>query len=57
MTLQNFGEWEMDHTIPVASFKFEKLDDLKLCFNYKNVKPMWQSDNRHKSCKLLNSVV
>ena len=52
MTLENFGEWEMDHTIPIASFKFESLDEIKTCFNYKNIKPMWKSDNRHKSDKI-----
>ena len=52
MTLDNFGEQEMDHTIPIASFKFESLDEIKSCFNYKNIKPMWKSDNRHKSDKI-----
>lgn len=52
MTLDNFNEWEMDHTIPIASFKFESLDEIKSCFNYKNIKPMWKSDNRQKSDKI-----
>jgi hypothetical protein len=52
MTLENFGEWEMDHTIPISSFKFESMDEIKTCFNYKNIKPMWKSDNRHKSYKI-----
>jgi len=52
MTLENFGEWEMDHTIPISSFKFEILDEIKTCFNYKNIKPMWKSDNRHKFNKI-----
>ena len=50
MTLENFGEWEMD--VPIASFKFESLDEIKTCFNYKNIKPMWKSDNRQKSDKI-----
>jgi hypothetical protein len=52
MTLKNFGEWEMDHTIPISSFKFKTLDEIKICFNYKNIKPMFKSDNRHKSNKI-----
>jgi hypothetical protein len=52
MTLENFGEWEMDHTIPISSFKFESLDEIKTCFNFKNIKPMWKNDNRHKFNKI-----
>jgi hypothetical protein len=48
MTLENFGEWEMDHTNPISTFKFESLDEIKTCFNFQNIKPMWKSDNRHK---------
>ena len=52
MSLKNFGEWEMDHTIPISSFKFESLNEIKTCFNFKNIKPMWKSDNRHKFNKI-----
>ena len=52
MSLDNFGEWEMDHTIPISSFKFESLDEIKTCFNFKNIKPMWKNDNRHKYNKI-----
>jgi hypothetical protein len=52
MTLDNFNEGEMDHTILIAGFKFESLEEIKSCFNYKNIKPMLKSDNRHKSDKI-----
>ena len=42
----------MDHTILISSFKFKTLDEIKICFNYKNIKPMFKSDNRHKSNKI-----
>jgi hypothetical protein len=48
MILDNFGEWEMDHTIPISSFKLESLDEIKKCFNYNNIKPMWKQENREK---------
>lgn len=54
MTLENFGEWEMDHTIPISSFKFETQNEIKTCFNYKNIKPMWKSENRQKYNKIEN---
>ncbi len=53
MTIDNFGDWEMDHTIPISSFKFEDINEIKECFNYNNIKPMWKSDNRYKSDKLV----
>ncbi len=53
MKLDNFGEWEMDHTIPISSFNFESLDEIKECFNYKNIKPMWKHENRVKYNKIL----
>ena len=40
MTFENFGDWEMDHTIPISSFNFKVSDEIKLYFNYKNIKPM-----------------
>jgi hypothetical protein len=52
MNLNNFGEWEMDHTIPISSFKFETLNEIKTCFNYKNIKPMLKTENRQKSNKI-----
>jgi hypothetical protein len=52
MNFNNFGEWEMDHTVPISSFKFETMDEIKTCFNYKNIKPMWKEENRKKRNKI-----
>ena len=52
MTLDNFGKWEMDHIIPISEFKVENLNEIKTCFNYTNIKPMWKIDNRQKSNKI-----
>jgi len=54
MTLNNFGEWEMDHTIPISSFKFKSIEEIKECFNHKNIKPMWKHENRVKYNKVIN---
>ena len=53
MTLDNFGEWEMDHTIPISSFEFNSIEEIKKCFNYNNIKPMWKNENRVKFNKFL----
>lgn len=51
MTWRNFGEWEIDHTIPVSYFasKGEKRPEVinALC----NLRPMWSYDNRSKGSK------
>ena len=52
MTLDNFGEWEMDHIIPISRFNFETIEEIKSCFNYINIKPMWKSENRQKYNKI-----
>lgn len=55
MTWDNYGEWHVDHKIPMASFQFESTDDLgfKECWKLSNLQPLWGSDNLSKGIKLL----
>jgi hypothetical protein len=53
MKIDNFGEWEMDHVIPISSFNFEIIEEIKTCFNYKNIKPMWKIENKQKYNKII----
>jgi hypothetical protein len=43
MTWENYGEWEIDHIIPVSK---------NGSFHYSNLQPLWKIDNRKKSNKL-----
>jgi len=52
MTLNNYGEWELDHIKPVSSFNLNNEDELQECFNYKNLQPLWKEDNKKKSNKI-----
>lgn len=49
MTWDNYGEWHVDHIIPLASAKSS--DELiKLC-HYTNLQPLWASENLKKGAK------
>lgn len=45
MSWDNYSEWHIDHYVPQAYFT-EK--DLKVCWNYRNLRPLWAKDNTDK---------
>jgi hypothetical protein len=51
MSWENYGlgGWEIDHIIPCVKFNMTKLEEQKACFNYKNLQPLWASENRQKN--------
>ena len=60
MTWKNYGngwhgkgmtEWHVDHIKPCASFDLSKKSEQFKCFNYKNLQPLWATENRIKSDK------
>jgi hypothetical protein len=55
MTWDNYGEWHVDHKIPMSSFQFETTDDreFKLCWCLDNLQPLWGPDNLSKGTQLL----
>jgi hypothetical protein len=55
MTWDNYGEWHVDHKIPMTSFNFETTDDpeFKECWCLDNLQPLWGPDNLSKGTKLL----
>jgi len=51
MSWDNYGNWHIDHIIPISSFNLENVEEQKICFNYKNTQPLWAIDNLKKSNK------
>lgn len=50
MSWGNYGEWEIDHIIPVASF--DKETPVDIINSLSNLQPLWESENRSKGKKV-----
>ena len=52
MTLENYGSvWQIDHCLAVASFDLLDENDIRKCFNWVNLRPMYVKDNIVKGDK------
>ncbi len=54
MSWGNYGQWHIDHKIPISVFNFEKPADLdfRRCWSLENLQPLWSKENRIKHAKL-----
>ena len=49
MTIQKYGAvWQIDHCLPIASFNLLDEKDMKKCFNWINLRPMYSNENNSK---------
>ena len=55
MSWDNYGQWHIDHIIPIAAFDIRCPFQQKEAFNYKNLQPLWGLDNISKGDKLTKS--
>lgn len=55
MTWKNYGEWHVDHKLPITSFNFKDIydEEFKKCWSLDNLQPMWGEENIYKSNKIL----
>lgn len=55
MSWGNYGQWHIDHIIPVSFFKYDSPDDVefKMCWRLENLQPLWAVDNLKKTNKLV----
>jgi len=50
MSWENYGEWVIDHIIPLSSAK--TVEDIYNLAKYTNLQPLWEKENKQKSNKL-----
>ena len=54
MNWENWGSvWELDHIVPVSSFKYETVDDplFRECWSLSNLRPLLREENQRKAAK------
>lgn len=49
MTMENYGEWHIDHIKPVSLFDLTNEEQFQECYALSNLQPLWASDNSRKS--------
>lgn len=56
MTWDNYGKWQIDHIIPCNYFDLTKEENQRICFNYRNLQPLWAEENNKKKAKVPENV-
>lgn len=56
MSWDNYGKWHVDHIIPCSYFDLTKEENQRICFNYRNLQPLWAKENDSKGAKVPNNV-
>lgn len=58
MNFKNYGEWEIDHIIPVSSFDFSIKQNIFECFNFRNLQPLWRIEQNiiREIIRILNNL-
>lgn len=58
MTWNNYGEWHIDHIIPLSAFHYTLPEDIdfKICWSLDNLQPLWAKDNVVKSNSISHPI-
>ena len=54
MTWENYGDWHIDHIIPIALWQYSSYEDreFKQCWSLANLQPLWAEENIKKGSKI-----
>ena len=53
MTMDNYGsKWHIDHIIPCSAFDMTKEGQIRQCFHFTNLRPMWARANIRKGARI-----
>lgn len=52
MTWENYGEWHIDHRVPLSSVDLADPEQLKRVCHWSNLQPLWAEDNLSKGAKI-----
>ena len=52
MTWENQGRWHIDHIMPCSAFDLTNPEQVKVCFNWQNLRPIWAKKNLSKGNKI-----
>ena len=55
MNWSNYGEWHVDHILPISSFDIKEIGDEEFmkCWELKNLQPLWGDENIKKSNRII----
>lgn len=57
MNWNNYGKWHFDHVKPCCSYNLSNQEEVKECFNWKNIQPLWANENIKKNNKIDDNLI
>jgi hypothetical protein len=54
MSWANYGQWHIDHIVPISAFNFETVEhvDFQRAWALSNLQPLWASENQSKRARI-----